>query len=328
MFLHPVYISFFTIMLFSTLLMMSTNTWLITWLMIEINMLVFIPLMNLKKNKYQAESALKYFITQVTASIIMIVSIMSLTNSNQINTTMLMLALLLKMGVAPFHQWMPAIAEGLQWETMLILMIPQKIGPLILIHQVTLSNLMNTNMFLFITLTALIGSVGGLINFSLRKIMIYSSISHSGWMLMSILMSLKLWISYFSIYSVMLMAIITSFKNLKINNLKQMFFINNKLLKYLLMIMFLSLSGLPPFSGFLAKYLVILMAGMSGYKLIVIPLITATLISLFFYMRIILMNMFTVNSKIYKPMITKSSNKKLISINLLGLFSGWFFFLL
>lgn len=264
----------------------------------------------------------------MTASIIIIVRIIRLTNSNQINTTILILALLLKIGVAPFHQWIPAIAEGLQWETILILIIPQKIGPLILIHQVTLSNLINTNIFLFITLTALIGSVGGLINFSLRKIIIYSSISHSGWILISILIRLKLWISYFSIYSLILIAIITSFKNLKINNLKQIFFINNKILKYLLIIIFLSLRGLPPFRGFLAKYLVILIAGVSEYKLIVIPLITATLIRLFFYIRIILINMFTVNSKIYKPIITKSRNKKLITINLLGLFRGWFFFLL
>lgn len=299
-----------------------------TWIIIEINILVFIPLINLKKNKYQSESALKYFIAQAVASVFILLRLFTLFNSNSITSTILIIALILKIGVAPFHQWIPAIAEGLQWEVILILLIPQKIGPLILIYQTLISDFIDKKLFLFIFLTTLVGGVGGLINYSLRKILVYSSISHSGWILASVIVSLKLWLSYFIVYSIILTSIIISFKLIKINNLNQIFLINNKTLKYSLIIIFLSMSGLPPFRGFLIKYMVILSVRLTDYKIILIPLILATLIRLFFYIRVILLNIFESNIKIYKPTVYKYTNKKIIIINFFGLINGWCFFLL
>nr|QFX74895.1 NADH dehydrogenase subunit 2 [Pleonexes koreana] len=327
MFLHPVYMMFFMIMILSTLLMMSTNSWLMTWVIIEINMLVFIPLINMKKSKYQSESALKYFITQATASVLIILSLFSLFNFNNMTSSILTMALMLKMGVAPLHQWMPAICEGLTWEVMLILMIPQKVGPLILIYQTLMPKHSNYKLSLFILLTTLVGSIGGLINFSLRKIMIYSSITHAGWMLTAIMINLNLWISYFIIYMLISVSIVMNFNNMKINTLKQMFFINNSVLKYTMMIMFLSIAGLPPFSGFLAKYLVILSMSFSTNKILVLPLILTTLMSLFFYTRIILMNMFSINSKFYLPLNPKDNNNKIIMMNMIALSGGWVMFM-
>lgn len=311
----------------STILILSTNSWLITWVIIEVNILVFIPLINIKKRKYQSECALKYFITQATASILIILSLFSLFNSNQITSLTLIIALILKIGVAPLHQWIPAICEGLSWEVILILILPQKVGPLILIYQTLLSELINYKISLFILLTTLIGRVGGLINYSLRKIMVYSSITHAGWMLTAIIINLNLWVNYFIIYTIILLSIIVTFNTLKINNLKQIFFIDNKILKYILIIIFLSVAGLPPFRGFLAKYLVILAIGPSTYKILMIPLILTTLISLFFYIRIILINIFTVNSKFYTPLILKTNNNKIFVVNLIGLLGGWVLFI-
>lgn len=146
-------------------------------------------------------------------------------------------------------------------------------------------------------------------------------------MLTAIIINLNLWVNYFIIYTIILLSIIVTFNTLKINNLKQIFFIDNKILKYILIIIFLSVAGLPPFRGFLAKYLVILAIGPSTYKILMIPLILTTLISLFFYIRITLINIFTVNSKFYTPLILKTNNNKIFVVNLIGLLGGWVLFI-
>ena len=270
---------------------------------------------------------MKYFLTQTIASILLITRIFLIFNQKNFINNILLSALILKIGVAPFHQWIPAISEGLNWETILILLIPQKVGPLILIHQTTLISYIDFKIILFIIITTLVGRIGGLINFSLRKIIVYSSISHSGWILARILFRIELWLRYFIIYSIILSIIILLFIQIKTNNLKQVFSINNIIVKFLLIIIFLSLRGLPPFRGFLAKYLVILIILKRSFKLILIPIILSTLIRLFFYIRIVVINMIT-NNKPYYLTKPKRRNKKIIIINTIGLLGGWFFFIL
>jgi NADH:ubiquinone oxidoreductase subunit 2 (subunit N) len=65
--------------------------------------LSFIPLIINKKNKYSTESALKYFLIQALASILIIGSA-SLGGRHSITPLIITAALLLKMGAAPSHQ--------------------------------------------------------------------------------------------------------------------------------------------------------------------------------------------------------------------------------
>lgn len=59
-------------------------------------------------------------------------------------------------------------------------MVPQKIGPLILISQTLNIEEKKNKIFILISITALVGAIGGLIVVSLRKIITYSSIAHYG----------------------------------------------------------------------------------------------------------------------------------------------------
>jgi len=88
--------------------------------------------------------------------------------------------LLLKRGAGPLHWWFPGVIEGLRWENCALLITVQKAAPLIL-----MSYLIEINIFTLriILLSTIVGSIGGLNQTSVRKILTYSSISNTGWIL-------------------------------------------------------------------------------------------------------------------------------------------------
>ena len=252
----------------------------------------FIPLIINTNNLLSSEASLKYFLTQALASSILLFGVIfffilrNWRNPNLVIYTNLLIAssLLLKRGAAPFHFWFPRVIEGLSWNNSLILITWQKIAPIIL-----LSYCLNTNFFIIvIVLSIFIGSLGGLNQTSLRKLIAFSSINHLGWIVAGIINRENLWIIYFIFYSFLSIAIIFIFNNFKIFNINQIFglFNRNSIVKFLIFLSLLSLGGLPPFIGFLPKWLIIeSLIGINIFFLLTL-IVTFTLITLFFYLRI------------------------------------------
>nr|YP_010710898.1 NADH dehydrogenase subunit 2 [Ochlerotatus scapularis]WDA91125.1 NADH dehydrogenase subunit 2 [Ochlerotatus scapularis] len=283
----------FLIMLISgSLITISSNSWLGAWMGLEINLLSFIPLMNEgKKNLMTSESSLKYFLTQAFASSILLFAIILMMlffnnnwmMNNNFNDLLILSTLLLKSGAAPFHFWFPGVMEGLNWINSLILMTWQKIAPLMLI-----SYNMNYNFFLIsIILSMIIGALGGLNQTSLRKLMAFSSINHLGWMLMAMMNNELLWFTYFILYSILSMSIVLMFNNFKLFHFNQIFNFSmmNPSIKFFMFLNLLSLGGLPPFLGFLPKWLVIQnMIELNQIFLLFIS-VCLTLITLYYYLR-------------------------------------------
>nr|YP_010981243.1 NADH dehydrogenase subunit 2 [Pselliophora bifascipennis]WOE90373.1 NADH dehydrogenase subunit 2 [Pselliophora bifascipennis] len=277
-----------------TLITISSNSWLSAWMGLEINLLSFIPLMMNYNNLMTSEASLKYFLTQALASAILLFSVILMMFSINMNwyyteliimyPVMINSCLLLKMGTAPFHFWFPGVMEGLTWTNNFILMTWQKIAPLMLISYFILPNLF----YMVILFSILIGSLGGLNQTSLRKIMAFSSINHLGWMLAAMLSNENLWMFYFIIYSFLSFSILTLFNMLKIFHVNQTFFIMNNypLIKFILFTLLLSLGGLPPFLGFAPKWLVIQYLTMNNNILLMIFMVIFTLITLYYYIRI------------------------------------------
>nr|SPP23459.1 NADH dehydrogenase subunit 2 [Atrophaneura dixoni] len=326
---------FYFILFFSTLISISSNSWLGCWIGLEINLLSFIPLISNSKNLLSSEAALKYFLTQSIASINFLFSIilklimlknfeMNLIFSILINSSMLM-----KMGSAPFHFWFPNIIEGLSWFNCFILMSWQKISPMIL-----LSYYINNNFIMLIaTLNVIIGTLGGFNQTSLRKIMTFSSINNLGWMLMSLLISNNLWMFYFLFYTFFISIMCFTFSMFNIFFLNQLFIVNmNYSIKFSLFINFLSLSGLPPFLGFFPKWIIINFLINNNFFLICFIFIMMSLIMMFIYIRIIYSSiMFNyLKMKWFKFFI---KNNQLILINIfnfisiLGMILSTFFFM-
>nr|QXG19516.1 NADH dehydrogenase subunit 2 [Drosophila serrata] len=285
-------ILFITIMIIGTLITVSSNSWLGAWMGLEINLLSFIPLLSDNNNSMSTEASLKYFLTQALASTVLLFSSILLMLKNNMNTEInenltsmiIMSALLLKSGAAPFHFWFPNMMEGLTWINALILMTWQKIAPLMLISYLDIKNLL----LISAILSVIIGAIGGLNQTSLRKLMSFSSINHLGWMLSSIMISELIWLIYFLFYSFISFILIFMFNIFKLFHLNQLFswFVNSKILKFSMLINFLSLGGLPPFLGFLPKWLVIQQLTSCNQYFLLTVMMMSTLITLFFYLRI------------------------------------------
>nr|QZZ18163.1 NADH dehydrogenase subunit 2 [Badamia exclamationis] len=281
---------FFFILIMSTLISISSNSWLGCWIGLEINLLSFIPLISNSNNLMSSEAALKYFLTQSIASINFLFSILLkmilLKNFEMDNFFSILInsSMLMKMGSAPFHFWFPNIIEGLSWLNCFILMTWQKITPIIL-----LSYYMNKNfLFIIMMINTIIGAIGGINQVSLRKLMSFSSINNLGWMMASILISENLFMIYFMIYSFLISIMCFFFYMLNVYFINQLFIFNmNFLLKFMLFMNFLSLGGLPPFLGFFPKWIIINFLILKKFYLISFIFILMSLITLFYYIRII-----------------------------------------
>nr|UDD86599.1 NADH dehydrogenase subunit 2 [Cryptocercus sp. 3 ZQW-2021c] len=290
---NPTKILLMLTMMSGILISISSNSWIGSWMGLEINLMSFIPLMSNNKNTYTTESSLKYFIIQAMASSFLLFIIMmkvmmedlfTMENEN-INTMIIMTPLLLKSGAAPFHWWFPSVMEGMSWMNCLLLMTMQKVAPMVLI-----SYMMKMNSFssIIILTSTIVGAIGGLNQLSIRKILTYSSINHTGWMLAAMMINENMWIMYFTIYSALTTTIVMIIKPFNTSFINQTLLMNKEMntLKFMMFTTLLSMGGLPPFMGFLPKWIVIQMMIINNMNIIMTTMVMMSLMTLYFYLRI------------------------------------------
>nr|AML26515.1 NADH dehydrogenase subunit 2 [Staphylinidae sp. BMNH 1274665] len=318
---------FLIILMMSSLISISSSTWMGMWLGLEMNLLAFIPLMQENNKPLTSESSIKYFLTQALASTLLLFSMILLSKNflimkNINNTIMIMFnsMLLMKMGMAPFHFWFPEVMEGLSWNNCLILMTWQKITPMILImYNFSFSYFFSS----IIIYSMLISSFLGINQISLRKMLTFSSINHMAWMLSTMLFSEIIWKFYFIIYMILNLNMIMIFKFYQIFVLNQLFNLlqQNFLLKFLFSLNFLSLGGLPPFIGFFPKWLTIQFMIQANWIYLSFLMVLLTLLTLFFYMRLIYNFILFNHSEMKFSFSTKNNYFFLIMLNMMTLFS-------
>nr|YP_009694062.1 NADH dehydrogenase subunit 2 [Indonemoura nohirae]QEI04334.1 NADH dehydrogenase subunit 2 [Indonemoura nohirae] len=315
---NPTKFLFLLTLMGGTLISTSANSWFGAWMGLEINLLSFIPLMTNSKNLFSTEASLKYFLIQAIASATLLFSVILgslLFNSILLSETyltslniLMSSALLLKMGAAPFHFWFPGVMEGLNWINGLMLLTWQKIAPLMLISYTFKFNLF---FYVIIMLSVLIGSLGGLNQTSIRKILAYSSINHLGWLLAAMATGENIWEIYFVIYTFLSFTLIFMFNVFQISHVTQIFSLNsiNPINKFAFFITLLSLGGLPPFIGFAPKWLVIQNLVNSSNLFIVTIMVVTTLLTLFYYLRTAFgAFMLTYNETLWNPATPSNSN--------------------
>lgn len=241
-------------------------------------MISFIPILYNKKNKQQSESIIKYFLIQILASrIILFLSCQQWNSFININI-IIIICISLKIALFPFFYWILDIIENLKWNQIIIITFLQKISPLYII------NLFFNKILLYISiLSIIISSILGLNQRLVRKIIACSSINHIGWTCLSININNRNWLYYFILYSfininlIILFSLFNIFHILTLFNLKKEFLI--------VIIRFFSLAGLPPLTGFLNKFSIIVLLINNSF-FVTFLVIIITIISLFFYLRI------------------------------------------
>nr|YP_009185866.1 NADH dehydrogenase subunit 2 [Margarinotus merdarius]ALO70683.1 NADH deshydrogenase subunit 2 [Margarinotus merdarius] len=298
---------FLVTLVLGSLISVSSSTWLGIWMGLEINLLSMIPLMTSPLNAFSNESAIKYFITQALASAILMFTVLGFETMGLLTSTLLMESVLFtKMGAAPFHFWFPEVMEGLNWSNSLILMTWQKLAPMVILSYLPL---IPSFTLIVIAASMTISGIMGINQSSLRKIMAFSSINHIGWMLSTIMFVETIWTLYFTVYSLISSAIVFTLHSLNISHVKQLFtaFDNNNT-KLLFSLNFFSLGGMPPFLGFMPKWMAIQSLIDLGMVLTTLVMIILTLIPLYYYIRL------TIASMVLQVEIPLTSKNKLNSM--------------
>ena len=278
--------SFFIInLILRTFFVLSSEAWFSIWAGLEFNLISFIPLLMSKPTINSTEASIKYFIIQALASVILLLSIIII-NTIPISIIYIILisALLVKIGAAPFHQWVPNVISAISWSNVLIILTWQKIAPIFILIKSIISS---HNFFLLISasLSALVGGIGGINQTQARTLIAFSSIGHIGWITAAIIIDIKLTIIYFIIY------VLTLFPLTYIFNLLSFKFLNSALnlinippsTATLTFLLFFSLGGIPPFLGFLPKLLLIKIIISYNLFIPLIFLIIGSLINLYYY---------------------------------------------
>nr|AFA45501.1 NADH dehydrogenase subunit 2 [Cercopithecus roloway] len=287
----------YTTMIMGTLTTLLSSHWFLAWAGLEMNTLAFIPILIKKTNPRSTEAATKYFLTQSTASMILMMAIIfnnllsghwTMTSStNQLSSLTMTTAIAMKLGMAPFHFWVPEVTQGTPLIPGLLLLTWQKLAPISIMYQTYPS--INTHVLLTLSiLSIVVGSWGGLNQTQLRKIMAYSSITHMGWMMMTLTYNPTITVLYLTTY-ITLTTTMFLILNLNSNTTTLMLALTwNKSTPLMLLTAstLMSLGGLPPLTGFLPKWATIQELTMNNNFIIPSIMITMTLLNLYFYMRL------------------------------------------
>ena len=286
-------------------LLISTKNILSAYLGLELLSLSFYGLVALQRNDIQkVEAGMKYFIIGALASGILLygfsllygysssLDITTITETVKLNISgqnesnilfavvgflLVYVALSFKVGLFPFHQWMPDVYHGANNATVLYLSIIPKAGALVFLIRM-LSEIYpyfeyTTSIYFSIigTGSIIFGSLVALVQTNLKRLLAYSTVANMGYIVLAFVITknssepnLEAALFYLTTYlftSFTVFALVLSLDKkhpnlLMIKNLKGLV-AKSKIISLLFLVSFLSLAGIPPFIGFFAKFNII-----------------------------------------------------------------------
>jgi NADH-ubiquinone oxidoreductase chain 2 len=238
----------------------------------------------------------------------------------QLPLSIISVGLLFKIAAAPFHFWSPDVYDAIPTIVTTFVAIIAKISLLILLLELILyteNNILSlswsNNLILSSILSLFIGSVLGLIQYRIKRLYAYSTISHVGFILLALsintLESSRAFFFYIIQYSISnlnaFIIIITigyslynyTYKNNSFNNnsyspiylisqLKGYFYIN-PMISISLAITLFSFVGVPPLVGFFGKQMILTVAIDNGYLFSTFVAIITSVISAVYYLVLI-----------------------------------------
>nr|WKT10249.1 NADH dehydrogenase subunit 2 [Ptychadena levenorum]WKT10262.1 NADH dehydrogenase subunit 2 [Ptychadena levenorum]WKT10275.1 NADH dehydrogenase subunit 2 [Ptychadena levenorum]WKT10288.1 NADH dehydrogenase subunit 2 [Ptychadena levenorum]WKT10301.1 NADH dehydrogenase subunit 2 [Ptychadena levenorum] len=333
--MNPVTLSILLMSLaIGTTVTLSSYHWLLAWIGLEINTLAIIPLLTKNFHPRAVEAATKYFLTQATASALILFSCLynawetgewSLSCTGSSTTIILSIALVMKLGLAPVHFWMPDVLQGVPLSTGLVLSTWQKIAPLALLLQIS----QHTNFFVLVSVgitSILIGGWGGISQTQVRKVLAFSSIGHLGWTIVVLKFSPQLAVYNFMLYIVLTTAMFMSLMTLSSTNLAQIStsWAKAPALTASMVLVLLSLAGLPPLTGFSPKLLISLELVKQNTIILMLLISFASLLSLYFYLRLTYVITLTLSPNTSNSLLVwRTLNKTYLpsTLNILAIFA-------
>jgi NADH-quinone oxidoreductase subunit N len=321
------YFEYTLLLLFSVLgmfFMISSNDLMSFYLGLELQSLALYILASIDRDNLKSnESGIKYFVLSALSSGLLLYGCSLLygftgsTNFDEINLRMeientgaifamvfILVGLAFKVSAVPFHMWTPDVYQGSPSSvTSFFAVVPKVAGMAILIRfvQIPFEQLIDQwkNILVFMALASIIlGAVAAIGQTNIKRLIAYSSIGHIGYALAGIstgtINGYSSSITYISIYVIMNLGVFGCIFLMKkegkyCEDIKDLAGISkqNPLLAISFLIIMFSLAGIPPLAGFFAKFYVFMSVIESGmYTLAIIGLLS-TVISAFYYLRII-----------------------------------------
>ena len=304
--------------------MISSNDLILFYLGLELQSLALYILAAIDRDSIKStESGVKYFVLSALSSGLLLYGCSllygfigstnfeiiseSLTSENTgaiFAMVFILVGLAFKVSAVPFHMWTPDVYEGAPTPiTAFFAVVPKVAGFAVLIKfmSVPFKNILNEwqLIIIFISIASMIlGAVAAIGQTNIKRLMAYSSIGHMGYALAGIAtgtqngyMSSIIYITIYVIMNIGTFACILALKkdDKYFEDIKDLSGVSNKhsLLSISFLILFFSLAGIPPLAGFFAKlYVFIAVIESKMYFLAIIGLVT-TVISAFYYIRII-----------------------------------------
>nr|ABC84554.1 NADH dehydrogenase subunit 2 [Kinyongia boehmei] len=277
-----------------TIITTASHHWLSAWMGLVLNMLPMLVIIIKPKHPRAAEAATKYFLIQTIASTLILFS--GAVNAAQtgrwsISQTkdkyacaMLLLALTMKTGAAPTYFWLPEVMQGVTTTTAMVIATWQKIAPITIMFTTHLPP--NLTMISGI-MSIVVGGLGSINHTQLRKLMAFSSIANLGWTM--VILTIAPHIAIFNIFAYMMMLFptFTLIQKMTLKTLQDSMsaWTTSPTMSTLLTLMLLTLAGLPPFTGFIPKLMILDKLATQDFIPIALTVAMTSLINTFFYIR-------------------------------------------
>jgi len=315
------------IILASTLgmiLMISSYDLIIFYLGLELQSLCLYILASFKRDDERStEAGLKYFVLSALASGLLLYGcslIYGFTGSTnfeiisenlrEANTgavfgmVFIIVGLAFKVSAVPFHMWTPDVYEGSPTSVTSFFALVPKIAALTVFIRFMYVPFINVishwqTIIIFLSIASMIlGAVAAIGQSNIKRLMAYSSIGHMGYALAGLApgtnAGIQSTIIYLTIYLVMNLGafgciFMMKRENIFYENINDLSGLskNHPMLALSFLIILFSLAGIPPLAGFFAKfYIFMAVIEVKMYALAIIGLVT-TVISAFYYLRII-----------------------------------------
>jgi NADH-quinone oxidoreductase subunit N len=210
-----------------------------------------------------------------------------------------------KMSAAPFHMWTPDVYEGAPTVSTAFFASAPKVAAAVLFARVCfeafgpLSRDWSQIVAIMAILSMFVGAIFALQQTNIKRLLAYSSIANMGYALVAIAAgpefgpkALLVFVSIYAITSVGMFGVVLSMRDKNGERVETIEALSgmsqtNPLLAIAMTMMLFSVMGIPPLAGFFGKWEIILAANAGGVMYLAICLILASVISAFYYLRII-----------------------------------------
>ena len=257
-------------MILNTVWGCTTSSYLTCWIAIELNLLIFLPIIALGARGRGPMVTLKYIIIQSLSGLLILLGLLiSIHRSGrEVIKSIISIVFILKIGGFPFMRWALIIGAVVDWVSLTIILTIQKVLPLLII-----SNLVYHNLQPLCVLRWLILPLLATKSLKLKIVIIISSTFNLIAILSTFSIRRHKWLRLLILYLISTIPIILfrGIVNLKNGAAKS---INRKLSSGLGVLILLRMMGVPPLPGFFFKVEVLALIIIEGNYFLGTALVT------------------------------------------------------